>query len=639
MKFGVIMPWPGVKNAEFEFIERLIIASQNTGHECVVLSNDGKVVIDNRVLSSRFIKPQELDFVLSLHFTTPKLTDHFYYYALWNPPLYLTRQVEYSTYLNNTLMNDDYIGYDSEGILEHTKIMLGDHHPHNLDDMPTFVPSVPKSLIKRPKLPKKPVFFYCGVNWEKCSSSKGRHHELFKKLDTSKLVKIFGPEKFEGVKPWDGFKSFEGSIPFDGKSVIDEIHDCGISLVLSSDEHRKSGAASNRVYESAAAGAVIISDNNPFVKKVFGDNVLYVDYTIGDHTGNYKQIKRHYDWIVENPEAALKKAAACQDILVSRFALEDQLQSLVNHHEQRKAKHASLFFSQKTDEPIDVVLLWDKKDDDKFDALLKNIEIQNYPHIALWVVCDQSLENSLDKKLKKKNISFQIVALNWFDMKFGKPEKDYKLLDQGEAIQQVLPKLTADTVAFLTPDALWFSDHLTTLKRAFEDHKVTLAYSGSLAHNTSEKNRKTRFFDIQKEKDLCNFLPNIHLSQCLIKRDLCQNYLPHLGFLNGHEVFLWLLDAHINKKSAFTGRMTHGVMVKDRDAPLPDPEQARFIKQIFRFDLPFDETYTNDMEKFGSEVMAFFRAATAKRRWPKKILRGIFGRGLWKSGRLKPEKR
>lgn len=80
---------------------------------------------------------------------------------------------------------------------------------------------------------------------------------------------------------------------------------------------------------------------------------------------------------------------------MSRFALEDQLQSLADHHEQRKAKHAHLFFSQKTDEPIDVVLLWDKKDADTFDALLKNIEIQNYPHIALWVVCDKSLQESL----------------------------------------------------------------------------------------------------------------------------------------------------------------------------------------------------------------------------------------------------
>ncbi len=101
----------------------------------------------------------------------------------------------------------------------------------------------------------------------------------------------------------------------------------GISLVVHSLEHMVAKIPTSRIAESIAAGAIVISDNNAFVKNAFGDSVLYFDsVTQGDEI--YSQLKAHIDWIKQNPEAVEVKTKAAYDILMRDFVLENQLQKL-----------------------------------------------------------------------------------------------------------------------------------------------------------------------------------------------------------------------------------------------------------------------------------------------------------------------
>ena len=58
---------------------------------------------------------------------------------------------------------------------------------------------------------------------------------------------------------------------------MDEIAKAGIVLVLSWPAHKEAELMSSRLSESVAAGALVISDENNFAKKFFGDSLLYID--------------------------------------------------------------------------------------------------------------------------------------------------------------------------------------------------------------------------------------------------------------------------------------------------------------------------------------------------------------------------
>ena len=59
--------------------------------------------------------------------------------------------------------------------------------------------------------------------------------------------------------------------------MLDRLSRSGVGLVISSDSHYKDEVVSNRLFETIAARAVIISDDNPGVRKLLGDSCLYID--------------------------------------------------------------------------------------------------------------------------------------------------------------------------------------------------------------------------------------------------------------------------------------------------------------------------------------------------------------------------
>ena len=84
-KFAVIKFWPNVKAAEDEIIERLKIAARSLGLECIVVDTFARLVDPPHTQLTR----DDVDFVLSMHFTTPKRFDIFSLVTLWNPlPFY-----------------------------------------------------------------------------------------------------------------------------------------------------------------------------------------------------------------------------------------------------------------------------------------------------------------------------------------------------------------------------------------------------------------------------------------------------------------------------------------------------------------------------------------------------------------------
>ncbi len=644
MKFAVVMPWPGMKNAEYEFIEKLKRATETIGHELVVISNDGKIVENNRYLTKKIIKPSDIEFVLSLHYTTPKMVDSFYYYALWNPPLYMLSSPDMQSYYNNTVMIDDFIGYESVGILDHTSTIVANTN-HTLDYQ-LFTTSVPESLIMEPKLSNKSTIFYCGINWERINNKHGRHSELFEKLDATGKIKIFGPKEFGGVKPWEGYDSYSGEIDFDGHSVIEEINKCGVSLVISSNEHRKAGAASARIYESIAAGAVVISDNNSFVKNTFGDNVLYFDYDKTSATYNFKKIMEKYDWIMSNPQVALKKVRNAQAILRSQHTLEKMIQDIIDNHLERKELHKKKFYSTKPEEEIKTFILWDKMDLNDLPETIENCITQEGVKNNVTLVLDKSFEKKL--KLKIPSILLNSVTVLYTDF-FAKNFKGEILSERqnttGEIIAFCLDSIEGQDkyIAFMQPEVKWYRDHLATLKRKFDENdNLNSAYSGLAFSKHSDSNgeiRNTAHFRKFSYKDIGFYNLDFILPQLLTKAEFLIKNKNFFKLLDNWEHYIISIDGIINNNSAFSNRMTcmqnrDEFEKKFRSANLlvPFDSQVRIIKDRFKDENMFfsssNETQLKPLNR--ENLMSLLQEMLRKRKKSRYIAKWFFGRGAFK---------
>lgn len=102
----------------------------------------------------------------------------------------------------------------------------------------------------------------------------------------------------------------------------------GVVLVLHSFEHAAEGIPTSRISEAAAAGALIISDRNPFIVKYFKDSVLYFDI-FASEIEIYNEIKNHILWARNNKSAAIEKGKQAYEIFNKHFTIETQLKKLI----------------------------------------------------------------------------------------------------------------------------------------------------------------------------------------------------------------------------------------------------------------------------------------------------------------------
>jgi len=318
-RFAIVKLWPGIKTAEDECIARLKKAASMLGLECLEVDANGYLLED----PVQEVSKKTFDFVLHLHYDTPKLYDAYSLVALWNPVQFY-HEWGYARTSRNLLTHDDFVSCSSTAADDHVSRLtrnLATHLPpcfnlyHSLAD-----------IVHLPSLGDQKLF-YAGINWDALRGGVSRHQELLKRLDETGRLRIYGPKLFQGVEVWKGYQSYVRKIPFDGVSMLNEINQAGVALVLSSQAHKDSELMSNRLFESVAAGALVICDENNFAKKFFGDALLYIDSRC-DLDEIYRDIETHLDWVTQYPDQALAMIAKAQALFKERFALTKSLSDL-----------------------------------------------------------------------------------------------------------------------------------------------------------------------------------------------------------------------------------------------------------------------------------------------------------------------
>jgi len=474
-RFAVVKPWPDVQAAEDENIARLQITARSLGLECIVVDPEG-VRLDQPDMR---ITNRDVDFVINLHFETPKAYDVFSLVALWNP-LRFFKDWGHRRYSKNLLTHDDFLSCSSKWADHHVCRMIAED-PSRLPPHFTMYHSLSEPIFE-PAIGHGKVF-YAGINWDKLGKKKGRHQDLLLLLDKAGIMRIHGPRIFNNVNVWDGYKCYVGPVPFDGVSMIKAISEAGIALVFSSDAHKESELMSNRLFESLAAGAVIICDDNPFAKKFFGDTLLYVDASDSIESVA-KQISAHHAWIHKNPEAALKMALDAQAIFKEKFMLDRSLVALYTQLTDRKKQLAALSAPKDPAQAVQALLLLPEYTQEALNNLLESVESQSYKALQPTLLLDTAdyarYAKQIAVRLAQSTRSISLKAVPFYERRADGSLR--RRLPLGRALASVIEPLPADALfTVLTPNERWFSNHIVNLVHALQAKpESTFAFSTSI---------------------------------------------------------------------------------------------------------------------------------------------------------------
>lgn len=595
MHMGIINPWPGDFSGESECIARINRAAKEAGIACTLLSDWGHILKeDDQKMTSDFINSDQLDFVITVQYLTPKSLDAFYYHALWNPPEIPLNLMEYNQFVtNNYLMNDDYLTYDAGGMRNHLMTMLM-NKPRSIASASMLTASLPESCMLEPRL-QNPKLFYCGMNWDKLVNNQNRHENLFKLLDETEKVKFFGPDimkNWGGMRPWDGYKCYQYPIPWDGFSILQEINGCGICLVLSSDIHRRAGAVTNRAYEACAAGAVIISDNNEFMQTYFSDAALFIHYNRGDAQDTFHQIMDKYNWIISHKEEALKLAKKAQKIFRDNFALDKQLLRIVSNHSNRFFSIARDLFAKDDSKRVLVTYVLNslevKDIQEKLLIVVNNIKHQYYFNISLAIAADYRVKEFVDAFSYSQICGIQAVPMDLFD------KNGIRSMTDGQAICKLKKNVGYEYYINTSAREIWFYDHITTLVRSIEDDNSYGAYSGRAFLDADDKRVKTDFYNVYSDAEIAS-VTDARMSECpgeFLFAKKAEQFIPEFIFdsLDGleHYAYICLLQIKHNLPVSFSKRMTvidNGSIYDDRKQVLNYSMQMKLIQDMIRFEL------------------------------------------------------
>ena len=451
-RFAVVRDWEDTVSAEEECLRRIQLAAFDLGISCDIVDTSYRLITDRSVV----VSSKSHDFVLHLHYCSGKAENVFSFVPLWNP-IDFFHKWGYRTSADTFLTNDDFLRSTSEEAELHLKRLTKDSTYH-LPPYFSLFPAPNQTYRKEDPLKiAKRRLMYCGINWERLDSKKGRFSKLLKKLDDDDLVGIYGPEIFHGIRPWAGYKNYKGSIPFDGVSMIDTISKSGIGLVISSDSHFKDEVVSNRLFETIAAGAVIISDCNPGVQKLLGESCLYIDTSDLDIA--YRQIKDHLSWIDKNPELASQMILKNQKLFDLKFSANSALSLIYSGLDRRKEE---IYRFRQPIHPFKLTCFYLLDShallslEEQVSIISRSVLANSNPQIKNYFLCD----NSLPKTNFLKLAEFGVIIQDDF---FYKHENLY-----GRKIGSILSTYTDQFFSIILPGEELFNDHFVSIIKAIQ---------------------------------------------------------------------------------------------------------------------------------------------------------------------------
>jgi phosphoglycerol transferase len=226
-----------------------------------------------------------------------------------------------------------------------------------------------------------------------------------------------------------------------------------------------------RLFEAAAAGALIITDNTEFSRHVFRNSVLYVDLDLPTHLV-VKQVYDHYRWAVSNRYAAEKLAKKSNEIFRSCLSLERILATIPQFVERVKTERSMIDPSDnclgESAPVVEYFMRIGLRDISFIRRALDSLAKQNYKYIAVTLVQFHPVEG-LDKLLMQYEATFK-----WINIIIVANDGN-----RSTSLWSALKMLTADYIGCLDDDDTLFPNHVSSILEVFKkDASYGLVYSG-----------------------------------------------------------------------------------------------------------------------------------------------------------------
>lgn len=501
MRVAIHNEFFGKNVAETELARRMCLAGEKLGWEII------------EVGSSSIIKSFKPDFVLALHFSTPKVTGFPTYGCMWNPVSFFKEWDNKDKALKNILSYDGYLSSSPQINTWIKDILYGTGKISFI--CPDFYTSCHQTIYKQPQI-QNPRLVYIGTNWDGL-----RYEELFKRLDKEHYLHVYGPST-----AWKYLRSaYKGSLAFDGESVISTLNHAGIGLCLHKQQHLDEAVPSMRIFEIVAAGALAICQDHPFIRTAFGDSVLYIDSNLS-FTEQVTQISKHVKWVKDNQQQAMAMSLQAHQIFTRKYSLENLLLNIVPYHQEIIRDKGFVKVHNATDNKdsfVDLIVRVGGRKEEIVNRCLSSIASQTYPNIrVIFVVYKQLayLENLIEKYTTR--LEFKIVNSE------ASGFRSTQMVDGLSAVN-------ADYFGILDDDDTIHPNHIYLLINILKNSLETgVAYSGSIQTWESdepglilEKSELAYFepFDINKLLNLDNFIVSNSFvaRKSLIDRDLLED--------------------------------------------------------------------------------------------------------------------
>lgn len=590
--FAIIHTWPDLKNAEYEVLQRILSAAENIGADAVVIDDNGKVLWagpDSPAISGEALDADLVEFVLSLHFLSPRVIDKYSYYALWQP-IEFYHDFGYQDSIDKFATHLDAISCASDIADAHALNIFSALRRQPPLPLPQMYHTLPEPFLE-PRISEKSRLFYIGINWERLGRPKGRFHDVLNALDGKDLLDIYGPEKLHGVAPWDGFESYRGELPFDGISVKDAINRAGICLALSSLPHKNAGIMSNRLFEGLAGGAAVIATPNPLIDKLFKDVVYLVDDTRGEEILG-QQVLQALNRIRDRPEEARERVLLGQKILREKCSLEGSLSALLAETRGREDHFRSVFLA---DASVTVVLDARKASIEDVRERLGDLARQVRTAINLHIVCDRRFARRHEAELIVASGAVKFVTLHTgqfsadSDRFDGVPTRNDRM---GPLLKPILADPTTPLIAFLDVRDSLFSDHFASLAKTLADQpEAMFACSGMISRSRDLGGGQARRFENARFTDIPSLLlvtGDNQSGRFLYRTALTRTVPEHLlTLLDGETHNYFRLAAMVSgplAQSSYTSYVYEENLVVSMEGEEPVAQQRQYIRDAFARD-------------------------------------------------------
>lgn len=350
---------------------------------------------------------------------------------------------------------------------------------------------------------------YFGTNWD------NRRARLFRKLSAGSGIAIHGPET-----SWQGLErgAYAGEVPFDGESVQLRYAENGVGLCILSQLHLRDDVISNRVFEIASAGALVIACDMPWLRKYFGDSLYYVDQKLPDLL-LAREIMAARERMYADPAGALQRAAHARHVFESQFAGEIMIANAVEHHcrvSRARAERLSRAMERYTP-LVSVIIRCGTRPAETVRRAVESVARQTYGRFQLIMVRHHDLD------------------LTWLSTSLGPNLESVQIVECpggncSRSLWSGLAAVEGDYFAVLDDDDWLFSNHFeqlfTPLPAAPQSNYF--AFSGAVGIENEPReiagggsdNRHIVRFGISSYEDLAAMSDSISTNGFVASRDL-----------------------------------------------------------------------------------------------------------------------